>query len=67
MIKREKSTREQACDFIIDELETKYLGTNFKKVANDKYFRMLLQGMTVEEATSYTKAKLTLIRDYHRD
>lgn len=65
-MKKTKSTREQSCEWLIDDLETKYLGANMKKSVNDKYFRMLLQGMTEEDAIAYTKAKLTLIREYHR-
>ena len=63
---KRKSSREEACDNIIEELEKKYLGDNTRHILKDKYFRMLLHGMTDEEAKNYTKAKMTLIRDYHR-
>ncbi len=65
MKKGKKSCRQEACEMIVKDLEVKYLGEQSRKVLEDKYFRMLLHGMTQEEAESYSHAKMVLIKDYH--
>lgn len=50
---------------VIKKLEIKYLGEETRWIPDDKYFRMLLHGMTKEEAKQYSKAKIALLKFYH--
>lgn len=46
------------------KLEEKYLG-DARHISEDKYFRMLLRGMTQEETNAYVHAKLEILRASH--